>query len=125
MKKIISCMFMFVVFGLLLAGCGDSPKDVAKKYMQALEKGDVTEANKYSTERTQALNGLIVPMLNQAKKEAGDKDTKNEFKESLEKIDDARTEIDGDNAKLYLSDDDKEPITLKKVDGDWKVDVEK
>ena len=124
MKKIFSCIFMFVVFGLLFVGCADSPKDVTKKYMQALEKGDVTEANKYSTERTQALNGLVVSMMNQANKEA-DKDSKSEFKENLKKIDNARTEIDGDNAKVYFSDDDKDPITLKKVDGDWKVDVEK
>ena len=124
MKKIFSCIFMFVVFGLLFVGCADSPKDVTKKYMQALEKGDVTEANKYSTERTQALNGLVVSMMNQANKEA-DKDSKSEFKENLKKLDNARTEIDGDNAKVYFSDDDKDPITLKKVDGDWKVDVEK
>lgn len=124
MKKIFSCIFMFVVFGLLFVGCADSPKDVTKKYMQALEKGDVTEANKYSTERTQALNGLVVSMMNQANKEA-DKDSKSEFKENLKKLDSARTEIDGDNAKVYFSDDDKDPITLKKVDGDWKVDVEK
>ena len=114
-------MLMFVVFGLMLVGCSDSPKTVAKKWMQAIEKGDVAEANKYSTERTHVLNGFVASMVNEAK----GKDTKKDFKEGLEKLDDARVEIDGDRAKIYTSDDDDNPMTLKKVDGDWKVDVEK
>lgn len=127
MKKFSFLVFLFAVFGLVLVGCSDSPKSVAKKYMQALEKGDVTEANKYSTERTHALNGMVVGMLNVADKKDGAKSNKElekSFKEGVEKLDDARVEINGDSAKLY-TDDDEKPMTFKKVDGDWKVDVEK
>ena len=121
MKKLSSLVFMLFVFGLLLVGCSDSPKTVAKKWMQAIENGDVTEANKYSTERTHMLNGFAVSMM---KDEDKDKDN-GKFKEELDKLDNARVEIDGDNAKIYTSDDDDKPMTLKKVNGDWKVDVEK
>lgn len=123
MKRWVSLVFMFVVFGLLLVGCGNSPKDAAKKWMQAIEKGDLTEANKYSTEKTHLLNGMIVSMMDKAGKEG--KKSDKDFKEGLKKIDEARVEIDGDVAKIYSSDDDSNPMILKKVDGDWKVDVQK
>lgn len=123
MKRWVSLVFMFVVFGLLLVGCGNSPKDAAKKWMQAIEKGDLTEANKYSTEKTHLLNGMIVSMMDKVGKEG--KKSDKDFKEGLKKIDEARVEIDGDVAKIYSSDDDSNPMTLKKVDGDWKVDVQK
>ena len=123
MKRWVSLVFMFVVFGLLLVACGNSPKDAAKKWMQAIEKGDLTEANKYSTEKTHLLNGMIVSMMDKAGKEG--KKSDKDFKEGLKKIDEARVEIDGDVAKIYSSDDDSNPMTLKKVDGDWKVDVQK
>ena len=123
MKRWVSLVFMFVVFGLLLVGCGNSPKDAAKKWMQAIEKGDLTEANKYSTEKTHLLNGMSVSMMDKAGKEG--KKSDKDFKEGLKKIDEARVEIDGDVAKIYSSDDDSNPMTLKKVDGDWKVDVQK
>ena len=123
MKRWVSLVFMFVVFGLLLVECGNSPKDAAKKWMQAIEKGDLTEANKYSTEKTHLLNGMIVSMMDKAGKEG--KKSDKDFKEGLKKIDEARVEIDGDVAKIYSSDDDSNPMTLKKVDGDWKVDVQK
>lgn len=123
MKRWVSLVFMFVVFGLLLVGCGNSPKDAAKKWMQAIEKGDLTEANKYSTEKTHLLNGMIVSMMDKAGEEG--KKSDKDFKEGLKKIDEARVEIDGDVAKIYSSDDDSNPMILKKVDGDWKVDVQK
>ena len=117
MKRLFSLMLMFVVFGMLLMGCSNSPKTAAKKWMQAIENGNLEDANKYSTARTHTLNGLIVSMG----AGSGDED----IEKTLKAIDDARVEIDGDSAKIYTSDDDKKPITLKKVDGDWKVDVEK
>ena len=68
MKKAFSLVFMFLAFALLMVGCSDSPKTVAKKYVQALSNGDV--------------------------------------------------------AKIY-SKEGKDPMILKKVNGDWKVDIEK
>lgn len=107
---------------LLLAGCGDSrgdsPENVAQKYMDALAAGDLDAMNKVSTAQTAKLNGFLVAAVsNDPKKD-----------EKLAKIKDGikftKTEIDGDNAKVY-AEDDKNPMTLKKVDGEWKVDVKK
>jgi len=126
MKKLFSLMFMFVAFGLLLMGCSDSPQKVAKNWLQAIANGDVSEANKYSTENTHALNSLFVTMLKKAEDNDKDqfKDKDEKIKEGLKKFDDARVEIDGDTARIYNDDEDK-PMILKKVDGDWKVDVQK
>ena len=119
MKKILS--LMLAVCGLLLfAGCSDSPKDVAKKYTVALVDGDIEKANEYSTERTHQLNALIIGMMSKNKE-----DVKKDLDESLDKIDNCREEIDGDTAKLYGDENDKNPMILKKVDGDWKVDATK
>ena len=117
MKKIL--FLMLAVCGLLLfAGCSDSPKDVAKKYAIALADGDLAKANEYSTERTHKLNALIISMMS-------DSENKEKVKKDLDKIDDCREEIDGDTAKLYADESDEDPIILKKVDGDWKVDATK
>jgi len=121
MKKILS--LMLAVCGLLLfAGCSDSPKDVAKKYTVALVDGDLEKANEYSTERTHKLNAWIIGMMSDS--ESKEK-VKKDLDESLDKIDDCREEIDGDTAKLYEDENDKTPMILKKVDGDWKVDATK
>ena len=120
MKKAFSLVFMFLAFALLMVGCSDSPKTVAKKYVQALSNGDVEEANKYSTSRTHVLNGFAASMINLGE----DTSKSSDLKEGLEEIENARVEIDGDVAKIY-SKEGKDPMILKKVNGDWKVDIEK
>ena len=47
-----------------------------------------------------------------------------EMRRNMEKTKFVQEEIDGDNAKVW-QEGQKEPVTLKKVDGDWKVDVKK
>ena len=117
MRKFLT--IMLAAFGLLLlAGCSDSPKDVTKNWMQALVDGDVEKANEYSTSNVHLVNAILVESLK------GEADKKAEAKKSLEKIDSAREEIDGDTAKVFVEGDD-DPITLKKVDGEWKVDIKK
>lgn len=103
---------------LLLTGCGESPEDVARKYMTALIEGDLDTMNKVSTAQTTQLNGFfIAAMENDPKKE----EKKAKMKAGL-KFD--KTEIDGEYAKVYIEGNDN-PMTLKKVDGEWKVDVKK
>ena len=118
MRKFLT--IMLAAFGLLLlAGCSDSPKDVAKNWMQAIVDGDVEKANEYSTSKVHVLNALAVEGCK------NDANAKKEIQDSIAKIDNAREEINGDTAKLYDGSDDDDPLTLKKVDGEWKVDVEK
>ena len=102
MKKAFSLVFMFLAFALLMVGCSDSPKTVAKKYVQALSNGDVEEANKYSTSRTHALNGFAASMINLGDNLGEDTSKSSDLKEGLEEIENARVEIDGDVAKIYV-----------------------
>ncbi len=103
---------------LFVAGCGDSPEDVAQKYIDALVKGDLAAMNEVSTAKTAQLNGfLIAAMENDPKKEQ----KKKELEAELSNI--SKVEINGDSADVYFG--DGKPITLKKVDGEWKVDVKK
>lgn len=125
MEKAFSLVFMFLAFALLMVGCSDSPKTVAKKYVQALSNGDVEEANKYSTSRTHVLNGFAASMINLGDNLGEDASKSSDLKEGLEKFENARVEIDGDVAKIYSKEDKEDPMILKKVNGDWKVDIEK
>ena len=110
MKKFFS--LMFAVCGLmLLVGCSDSPKDVAIKWAEAINDGDVEEANEYSTERTHKINALLIGRVKEGK-EVFD----------IDKLEDGKEKIDEDGAEL---DAGTTVIPLKKVDGDWKVDVQK
>ena len=124
MKKAFSLMFMFFAFALLVIGCSNSPETVAKKWGQAIVEGDLKEANKYSTEKTSATNGIYISWLIAGKQMAEEKNDYTDYlklKEQLE-FKDARVEIDGDVAQLYSG---NEKLKLKKVNGDWKVDMEK
>lgn len=110
----LSALFIF-------AGCGaKSPKDVAVKWFQAVLDGDVKTANELSTEKTQAMNALMAAAM-----QAGDKDSDDakEAQQMLDELKKAEVKIDGDTATLVM--DGKDGLTLKKVDGDWKVDFDK
>ena len=102
---------------LLLSGCGESPEDVAQKYMTALSEGDLDAMNKVSTAQTARLNGFYIAII--------EKDPeKEEKKAKMKDLKFDKTEIDGEYAKVYIEGDD-DPVTLKKVDGEWKVDFKK
>ena len=130
MKKAFSLVFMFFAFALLVIGCSDPPETVAKKWGKAIIEGDLKEANKYTTEETSALNPLYISWLSDIKQKAEEENDYTEYlkaKEALE-FKDARVEIDGDVAKIYTKDDKWKLYSdtkLKKVNGDWKVDIEK
>lgn len=105
---------------IFVAGCSDSPTEVTEKWHKALLDGDVNKANEYSTSNVHFLNAMIVGML----KENEDKEKAEEMRRNMEKTKFVKEEIDGDNAKVW-QEGENSPVTLKKVDGDWKVDVKK
>ena len=107
---------------------GISPRDVAVKWSKAIADGDLKTANKYSTENTQPLNALAIALMSASESKDSDKDSsigidKEKFDEYIEKLKDAEEKIDGDTATLVV--DGEEGCTLKKVDGEWKVDMKK
>ena len=129
MKKAFSLVFMFFAFALLVIGCSDPPETVAKKWGKAIIEGDLKEANKYSTEKTSAANAFYISWLSASKQKAEEKNDYTEYLKVKEELEykDARVEIDGDVAKIYTKNEGKSHsiMKLKKVNGDWKVDIEK
>lgn len=129
MKKAFSLVFMFFAFALLVIGCSNSPETVAKKWGKAIIEGDLKEANKYSTEKTSAANAFYISWLSASKQKAEEKNDYTEYLKVKEELEykDARVEIDGDVAKIYTKNEGKSHsiMKLKKVNGDWKVDIEK
>ncbi len=129
MKKAFSLVFMFFAFALLVIGCSNSPETVAKKWGKAIIEGDLKEANKYSTEKTSAANAFYISWLSASKQKAEEKNDHTEYLKVKEELEykDARVEIDGDVAKIYTKNEGKSYsiMKLKKVNGDWKVDIEK
>lgn len=122
MRKL-SVLLLALAGLFVLTGCSDSPKDVAVKYSEALLDGNIKKANEYSTEKTHAMNGMVISMLSSDSEDA--KKTKAEFKANLSLIKKAKEEIDGDTAKLIIEGEEGKPMILKKVDGKWKVDAQK
>lgn len=103
----------------LLTGCSDSPKDVAGKWVSAIVEGDAETANKYSTDNVKLINAILIDTVKK-----NDKKSQN-IKDAQAKLKNAKEEINGDTAKVIIDDNKNNTITLKKVDGDWKVNVEK
>lgn len=107
-----------VFCALFIAGCSDSPIEVTEKWQDALLEGDNNKANEYSTSNVHMLNTMVIAMLKE------DDEKAKEMRRNMENTKFIKEEIDGDNAKVW-QEGQKEPVTLKKVDGDWKVDVKK
>ena len=106
---------------LAFTGCSESPRDVAVKWGKAVLEGDLKKANEYSTDDSAALNGLIIGMCSQEKKNG-----KSEISDTIKKWETGNEEINGDTARVYGDQGpDKGSITLKKVDGKWKVNAKK
>lgn len=115
----------FAVF--FSTACNDSPGDVVCKWSSAIADGDLEAANECSTASTQTLNSFMIAMFQEAKKE--NKEDFEKKMDSMKNIEIIREEIDGDTAKVWTKDpegkESDKPITLVKVDGNWKVDVKK
>lgn len=96
---------------LFAAGCGsDSPEDVADAYLEAIIDGDTETALSLSTERTAMVTAILVASA----QESDEALCVPSVKEVVEKGDKATVKYEtGAN------------IDLVKVNGEWKVDVNK
>ncbi len=106
------------MFGL--TGCGGSPDAVALDLLETLKAGKADEAylKDHCTEDTAKLFLLVKDEIAKKAKEEDDNYTV------------VDTKIDGDKATVTIQTEskkgkDKDEITLKKVDGKWKVDIDK
>jgi hypothetical protein len=124
--KNIKKLFVLLSFTLILFSCGggSSPKGVAQDFMEALANKDFTKAKELGTDKTKGfismLEGFMQMMPEEQKKD-------NDAFKGIENINWGETKIDGDTATVYYDNGEgkKDKITLKKVDGDWKVDMKK
>ena len=111
----------------IIAGCGgSSPDAVALDFMKTLQAGKADEAylKANCTEDTAKLFGVVMAM------------GKDELKKELDGVTFSvkETKIDGDSAVVTLVAEGKKDkkgakedskLTLKKVDGKWKINVKK
>ncbi len=119
MKKMF--LSFFLLGSLLLVSCsGNSPKEVAEKFMKALRAGDIKEAQKYCDEPTAKMLTPLQELFKLVPEE--------ERKEKVKVITVTRVEINGDTAKAFCKEEGSEteqPLDLKKIDGKWVVSVKK
>jgi hypothetical protein len=113
-----------------------SPKAAAKSFVQALAAGDSAGARAAVIANPQQMQSvdLLAMMAGSMKKltdaavakfgENGESIAGQHarLEENLKQIEEAQVQINGDAATL-ASADQKQPVTLKKQDGQWKVDM--
>ena len=117
MNRFFKTAFVLASF-LLILGCGgNSPKSVAQKWQKAILAEDLKTANELSTEKTKALNALLISFTSNKSNEDAQKFGKATF--------DVET-INGDKAVVTDSkSEDNYKIELIKKDGKWLVDISK
>lgn len=118
MKKMIHVMMVVAVTVLVLAcGVANSPKDVAIQFTKYLTSGEYTKAAELGTADTKQMIKFMASMV--------DEDTVKKNSRAL-KITHVSTEVDGDTAVVVLSaGQEVKPISLRKVEGKWLVELEK
>ena len=106
-----------MIIGLTVFGCGKgggSPSSVTKQFYTALEKGDQNAINELMTEKDAQMMSMFMEKAQGTVSARGGV---------------AKTEetIDGDTAKVKTTfkDGSTEELNLVKIDGKWKVTMEK
>lgn len=107
--------------------CSDSPSEVVEEFADSMAEMDLEDAKEYTTGKARKeINDMIdglkeVPESMKAKFE---EEFKKEMGDKMSKIEIVSEDIDGENAtvkvKYMVVKEDK--VTLKKVDGEWKID---
>lgn len=106
--------------------CSDSPTEVVEGFADSMAEMDLEDAKEYTTgkarkEITNMIDGLKeVPESMKAKLE---EEFKKEMGDKMSRIEIVSEDIDGENAtvkiKYMVVEEDK--VSLKKVDGEWKI----
>ncbi len=125
MKRLILAILVIVVL-LAVSACGKKPETTARAFLDAVAEHDFAKAKELATEDSQALLSMAESFVNEMSDEQKTEMEKKEYAIT-------KTEIDGDNAIVTFEEwelskpDQKKTNTLNlvKIDGDWKVKVEK
>lgn len=126
MKKTLVKFLVFIAIAAGIASCkgsGGDPKSVAKNFFEALKTMNIDEAAKYATKESKSMLDLMKMGMNMAPKNMDS--LKAEM--AKQKIDYSEPVINGDEATLTVTVDNKEKtdFKLKKEDGAWKVAFDK
>jgi hypothetical protein len=123
-KTILSAVAVALVVTAFGCGAGadaDTPDAIALRFMEHVVRAEYEEASALGTESTQELLSFLVMMTSGMSRE--------ELQEEIgtpDEISVVSSEIDGDDAIVVLSSGgEEEEVNLKKIDGDWKVDLDK
>lgn len=116
-KATAATLFSASVLPVTGCGGGNNPKAVAVTFMTAMGRGNLDEAKKYCTKDTAKVVGMMQAMGEGEKKEF-DKN----FKCTAKSV-----KVEGDTAvvELKCSDGEDMQVNLVKLDGQWKVDLDK
>ena len=121
MKKIIQLAVVMLSTTLFLTSCKNAsdPESIAKEYVKALNNNDFKKAAEFCDENT----AKLMTSLEQLSKLAGS-DAKSKDKSSYEFV---KSETNVDKASGTFKDSKKGEmiVTLVKVDGKWKVSMNK
>jgi len=109
-------MFCFAALNvLILAGCADTPQEVAHQWGEAILAGDLASANKFSSPETHRINEAIISDF------AGNAEHRSRFKSNWQQLPSAEVVIDGDIAQIII--DGRAALALVRIDGKWKVHI--
>jgi hypothetical protein len=110
-KTVLSCATVLLLF----AGCkSNSPKGVAESYLKAFHNQDYEKAKEYATDDTRKLLDMFISLAAL---------TPDSMKHKM-KFEVTGEKVTGDSAYVtYRTEGStkEQSLTLKKIDGDWKV----
>jgi hypothetical protein len=121
-SKFSAILILFFALSNTLMSCKkdqNNPEYVAEKFLTHINNAEFGEAKKYTDEATASMLGMLESI-------GGDK-AKNE-EENSEKITIIKSEITEDKAVVTYktsSEEDEKTLPMKKIDGQWKVSVDK
>lgn len=123
MKKLFAMLAILSMTLFVSCGKDGGPEGVAEKFLVHTAKGEFDEAKKYCDESTGAMIGMAGGMITPEKKA--------EMQKKDIKVDIISSEIKEDTAKVKYKvtaegeDPAEKTMDLKKVDGEWKVTINK
>lgn len=111
MEKIVSFLFLAV----FLSACSSGPEKAAKNFTENLAKGKVEEAKKYATEPTGQLLDFALGL-------GGTLPINPDYKFEF-----LKDSVENNRAWVYYINEkgNEDQLELVKIDGDWKVHVQK
>lgn len=114
-----SVLLPFMMLAIVMVSCGkdeNGPEAVAEKFLNHIENGEFKEAKAYCDDTTGSMIGMLESFQDAMPK-----------KEDVKPVEILSSEVKDDQATVTYkgSKDEEEKITLKKIDGSWKISINK